>query len=232
MRKWSRGLSGWPSTERRGDAYGSQPCMAVDLHGHTAINPSRHFERTRSPGSTARLPPAQPVRDRPEVRVVQHSAFPAHPLRINPHNAVHPHFAGAPLRIPRSGSNVYVIILPAPVVVVLACQHQSQQPGPVVSHEEDRPVLAFRVVLLERHPGPDNFARIGPAVRRRGVAGRQRALEVARVMPDGGRRRCGPRAFRCGSRSRCSPGGARRRRPGAGGRRRSAPARQPAQVAQ
>src|SRR5690242_11367753 len=41
MRKWSRGLSGWPSTERRGDAYGSQPYVPIDLHGHTAINLSR-----------------------------------------------------------------------------------------------------------------------------------------------------------------------------------------------
>jgi hypothetical protein len=41
MRKWSRGLSDWPLTERRGDTYGGQPSVAVDLHGHTAKNISR-----------------------------------------------------------------------------------------------------------------------------------------------------------------------------------------------
>ena len=41
MRKWSRGLSDWPLTERRGDTYGGQPSVAVDLHGHTAIKNSR-----------------------------------------------------------------------------------------------------------------------------------------------------------------------------------------------
>src|SRR5687768_320185 len=108
MRKWSRGLSGWPLTERRGDTYGGQPSVAVDLHGHTAMNSSR-FRSTVAILVQARrasdlLPAAQltkSVGHQEKLASVKDCALPADVRGVDLEDAVEFGLAGAPLPVPR-----------------------------------------------------------------------------------------------------------------------------------
>ncbi len=57
----------------------------------------------------------------------------------------------------------------APWDVVLARHHEADELVPVPADDEDGPVLAAAVVLLEGHPRPHDLAGVGPAVGPRGV---------------------------------------------------------------
>src|SRR5918993_412891 len=102
MRKWSRGLSDWPLTERRGDTYGGQPSVAVDLHGHTAI------KNSRSGAGLAILPlrpavsPPQPGCHAVEAPPVQDRAFPPDAVRPDLQDAVKPGLTRPALPVPAS----------------------------------------------------------------------------------------------------------------------------------
>ena len=106
-------------------------------------------------------------------------------------------YDGRPCAVPRAGAD------PDPVPVVgalgLAGQHQPDEVAPLAPDHQHRPVLAAAVVLLERHPRPDDLARVRGAV------------EVGRVGDAPG---AVARPARCGHRRRRarSTGSAARRR--------------------
>jgi hypothetical protein len=71
----------------------------------------------------------------------------------------------------------------ARIAAKLAGQDQRQQVRLVPADDEHRAVLAPAVVLLERHPGPDDLTGIrDPVVRMRRVLHPHDALEVPRVL--------------------------------------------------
>jgi len=69
-----------------------------------------------------------------------------------------------------------------------------QRAAGLAGHDEDRAVLAAAVVLLVRHPGPDDLARVGVAVVGRGVLGTDAAHGVG-IGLGGGVRATGTREF-------------------------------------
>src|SRR5687768_5023710 len=159
MRKWSRGLSGWPLTERRGDTYGGQPSVAVDLHGHTAMNSSRIQPEEAICRDLAR--PGRPYsrRSRPamqfphrlghrEKRAAGHyRAFTPDIRRPDLEDPIELGLAGTQLPVPRSGADVDIFeAAPGMGIVVLAGQHQAEQIASVVAHQQDRAVLAAGMV--------------------------------------------------------------------------------------
>ena len=108
----------------------------------------------------------------------------AEPRMVDPHDPVHPHLARATPGVPGPTADVDPLRATTPPgvpVVVRARQLEREQPGSVVPDEEDRPVLALPVVLLERHPRPDDLPRVGPPVGMRGVDGVERPGVVTRV---------------------------------------------------
>src|SRR5687768_506412 len=109
MRKWSRGLSDWPLTERRGDTYGGQPSVAVDLHGHTAINLSRYGASVLDAlGPAVSQPKAFSYKV--ERADADYGSFTPDVLGTDPQDTVKLRFAGAPLPVPAARSHVHIVI--------------------------------------------------------------------------------------------------------------------------
>src|SRR5215211_3692925 len=111
MRKWSRGLSDWPLTERRGDTYGGQPSVAVDLHGHTAIKNSRSGAGLAIwRGLVPAVSPAKSCRHLFIAPTVQHGAFPTNTVRPQLQDAVQARLARPALPVPGAWTKVHVVL--------------------------------------------------------------------------------------------------------------------------
>jgi len=114
------------------------------------------------------VPLLQPVRDPLERLARQGRRFPAHPALVHPDHPVQVDPGRPVLTVPPARADRHEVAL---AVVILAGQLHSQVgPGRFDGHHEHRPVLAPPVVLLERHPGPDDLAGIRRPVRLRRVA--------------------------------------------------------------
>ena len=187
--------------------------VAVDLHGHTAINISRSALRTgdgrfgdtpAAVGGSLPAAAAHALGDLLEGRPRQHCPFAPDVIRIDLENTVQlrsrwdgrwrPRGRCRCPRSPRRGCGS--------LFVVLAGQHQCPAgTAAVVADQQDRAVLALRIVLLIRHPGPHDFARIGGAVGCGGVAdgpGARKSPAYPRARGRCPRRRRWAAAGRCG----------------------------------
>jgi hypothetical protein len=131
-------------------------------------------------------------RDLLEPALVQNCSLAPHSRGVDAKDPVHPDGTCPAVRVPGAGADVRPLAAGARLMygivgVVLAGQRQGQQPGSVVSDHQYRPILALMVVLLERHPRPDDLARVGhlTAAGVALVADRRGPVEVARVCPGG-----------------------------------------------
>jgi hypothetical protein len=83
-------------------------------------------------------------------------------FRVNVKYPIELGVAGAPVAIPRAGSNQYL----GPVVAALTGQGYADKLGAVTANNDHRTILALGWVFLPRNPGPDNFTRVWIAVNR------------------------------------------------------------------
>lgn len=145
--------------------------------------------RPDRPGRTRSLPPVvalpQPDGDQVEPVPVQRARLTPHPVLVQPQYPVQidpRRTAGA---VPGTGPERHPL---AVLVVPLAGElHGEQRARRLAGHHQDRPVLAAPVVLLERHPRPDDLPGVRVAVPVGGVRGADRS-HVARVGLRGGGR--------------------------------------------
>ena len=154
-------------------------CMPVQLDGVEIVRNDFAWVRTCFPA-----PRVKPSGDLVERGTRQGSALPSHPVRMHQQDAVQLGPGVAALGIPPAGPDRQVV----GTVVRLAGQLDAEKTvagGP--GHQQHRPVLAPTVVLLVRHPGPDDLARIGISVGVRGVVERGRG-ERPRIRIIGGSR--------------------------------------------
>ena len=123
-----------------------------------------------------------------EPTFVKDRSLTADSIRVDAHDPVDPDLTRAATVVPSARPDIHPSVtcprfLFGVVVMVLAGQRQGQQPGSVVPDHQHRAVLALTVVLLERHPGPDDLAGVGhvavPRVGRIGDLGDPQ--EVTRV---------------------------------------------------
>src|SRR5690554_5841518 len=156
---------------------------------------------------------SQRPRDELEALTVEHRPLTADPEGIQSQDAVEAHLARAALRVPVSRAQVEpdapeARLVGGVAVVILAREHEAQDPGRVVPDDEHRAVLAARGVVLEGDPGPHDLARVRVAVEVRLVDGLEGALEVGAVRGQGlghaptvprSRTGLGPRAARDGA---------------------------------
>ncbi|KLN34590.1 hypothetical protein FB00_11335 [Cellulosimicrobium funkei] len=115
-----------------------------------------------------------------------HGALAPHRARLDADHAVEPDLAVAALGVPRAGPDVEPVATPPGLVarvarVVLAREHDAEQPVTVRPDEQHGPVLALREVLLEGHPGPDDLPGVRVAVEPRRVLRADATLVVAGV---------------------------------------------------
>src|SRR5680860_1058395 len=124
---------------------------------------------------------------------------------MDPDNPIESDLARTPLAVPRPGTETDPASSPtrlvgAVAVVILRRQHEAQQPAPVLADREDGPILALAGIVLVRNPRPQDFARVGIAVKLRGVARRELAREVTGVAAATCRRAFDPRRCRLAAR--------------------------------
>src|SRR5690554_733706 len=117
---------------------------------------------------------------------VQHGSLASDPVGVHAQHAVEPYLAVPALSIPRARAEVEPVppeprLVGRVTLVVLAREHQAEHPRSVVPDDEHRAVLAARRIVLERHPGPDDLARVCAAVEVWLVCGFEEALEVGAV---------------------------------------------------
>src|SRR5690606_7338139 len=199
----------------------------------------QEYQRDRSEPNRARTSSAvlgDAPHDAVEDVAAHDGALASDRVRVDPDHAVEPHLAVPALGVPRAGADVEPVAAPPRLVVrvarvVLAREHDAEEPRAVGPDEEHGAVLALRVVLLVRDPRPHDLARVRVAVELGRVLGAHRALVVARVPARAGR---GPRGRAAlARRRRLRARGAARRRPAAPRRtgRRGAGARGAARAA-
>src|SRR5512143_2895258 len=88
-----------------------------------------------------------------EPGLIQDGALAPNLPRIDPDDPVETDLARAPVGVPRPGSDVHPVPPPARLVrrvavVVLAGEHEAEQPGTVATDEQDGAILAMLEVLL------------------------------------------------------------------------------------
>src|SRR6478735_8394536 len=159
-------------TERRGDTYGGQPSVTVDLHGHTAIKTSRSAAALAISGrSLPAVSPPETGRHLFKAGPVQHRTLAPDGLRADLQNTVQQDFAGPALLVPAAGAQIHILRgRRTGGNPVLAGQHQPQKIRAIVAHQQHRPVLPLTVILFVRDPGPHHLARIRVSVRLGSVA--------------------------------------------------------------
>src|SRR5690625_4056038 len=136
---------------------------------------------------------ADGVDDRGEAIHGHDGALPPDRRRLDPDDAVQTHLRGPALRVPVTRADVDVrgaVLVRADVPrtarhVVPAREHETQEPAVLAPDQQDRTVLAPRVVLLVRDPPPHDLAGIRVPVEVRCVQRLDRPAEVARVAAVG-----------------------------------------------
>lgn len=133
-----------------------------------------------------------------ERLAIKRRCLATHSVRMYAQHAADVDPRGATLAIPPAGADGY----PLDVIARSAGQlHGQQRSSRFARYDENRTVFAAAVVLLERHPGPDDLAGVRVAVDVRVVRGADRAEITrlggrARAIPSGRRLRqvrgCGP----------------------------------------
>ncbi len=100
-----------------------------------------------------------------ETLGIQDSSLATQIARRDLQDPVQLDLAGPPLSVPGARADVDVIVVAAVVAaVVLAREHERQQPFAGTANNQNWPILALAVVLFVGDPCPDDFAGVGGAV--------------------------------------------------------------------
>ena len=203
----------WPST-----CTDTQLSIVADSPAAVAIHAAGSAPAVAAPAGRRRRRSKRPP--------VEDGSFAADVPGVDLQDPVQLCFAGAPLPVPGPGADVHVVVRPRARRRRGPCWSAS---GPAGSgrgpDQQHRTVLAPRVVLFVRHPGPDDFARF------RGGRRGGRVADLGRPRKSPGYSVTGHRPGRQPLRRRLGRAGVRAgrralgRRPGAGGRLRPAAAR-------
>lgn len=113
-----------------------------------------------------------------EGGLVQDTAFTSHRMFGDGQRAINARPTGPAFRVPATRSYWMPIAI---VIVVFARQHETDQRlwlAYLAADDNQRPIFALGVILLEGDPRPHNFARIRIAIAVRCVIGLESATEV------------------------------------------------------